>query len=636
MFRVALVNPPFADFNRPPIGLAQLRSVLRSTLPGRVDVTLFHLNLDFARRLGLPAYAIISNTVDAMLSGTGDWLFRAVAFPEAPDNVGEYLRRYPKTFGTRQKKMQELLLSLRRSLPQVLDEIIDRCGLDRFDLVGLTSTFQQNLACFALSRRIKERNPRVITAMGGANCESGMGRTIARLVDSVDFVFSGPALKTFPRVVGFLAEGQPERCHDVKGVFSRARLARRAGEVANEVGEDLDIDEDVPLDYDDYFAALDEKLPGLPVTPHLLFETSRGCWWGERAHCTFCGLNGLGMGYRAMRPEKVLAQFERLFRYAPRVHRFESVDNIMPREFVKDVLPKLHSPKEIFYEVKADLSGRDLEVLAAAGVTGIQPGIEALATSTLQRMRKGTTASQNVRFLKECLRCDVNPVWNLLVAFPGEGEDSYQQYCQDIPRLVHLPPPSGVHPVRFDRFSPYFERAAEYGLRLQPYGFYALVYPFDAGALADLAYYFVNEDFDAPYFRAFVKWLRPMQERVADWRARWRGRPRPELFLERTPEGTLVHDSRSGNETVAPLDDVASRILTLLMTPTPRSRIPPQLPALTPSETERGLAALDELGLVFRDGERLLALPNESRVESYTVRTWPLESLLAAFIEEPD
>ena len=46
-------------------------------------------------------------------------------------------------------------------------------------------------------------------------------------------------------------------------------------------------------------------LLGRPVD---VVETSRGCWWGERSHCTFCGLNGMGMTYRSK--NSVLAWWE--------------------------------------------------------------------------------------------------------------------------------------------------------------------------------------------------------------------------------------------------------------------------------------------------------------------------------------
>lgn len=51
----------------------------------------------------------------------------------------------------------------------------------------------------------------------------------------------------------------------------------------------------------------------------------------------------------------------------------------------------------MFYEVKADLSEADMEVLAKTGVKFIQPGIESLATSTLKLMKKGTSAFRKRR-----------------------------------------------------------------------------------------------------------------------------------------------------------------------------------------------------------------------------------------------
>jgi radical SAM superfamily enzyme YgiQ (UPF0313 family) len=106
----------------------------------------------------------------------------------------------------------------------------------------------------------------------------------------------------------------------------------------NEIGEELDIDADVPLEYEGFLASLEQKCPGASAS--LLFETSRGCWWGERSHCTFCGLNGSTINYRAMSPEKALRQFDELFKYYPRVSRFESVDNILPRKYLTTVLPR--------------------------------------------------------------------------------------------------------------------------------------------------------------------------------------------------------------------------------------------------------------------------------------------------------
>ena len=63
----------------------------------------------------------------------------------------------------------------------------------------------------------------------------------------------------------------------------------------------------VPLDYESFLDDLSRNFPDGSIQPSLTFETSRGCWWGERSHCTFCGLNGGTMMYRAMAPEQALA-----------------------------------------------------------------------------------------------------------------------------------------------------------------------------------------------------------------------------------------------------------------------------------------------------------------------------------------
>ena len=131
----------------------------------------------------------------------------------------------------------------------------------------------------------------------------------------------------------------------------------------------------MPLNYDDYLESVSSNFSRSEVEPELLFETSRGCWWGERAHCTFCGLNGSTMQYRAMAPKGAVERFQQLFDHAPEVTHFKAVDNILPREYLTEVFPKLSPPRgtSIFYEVKADLKDAELATLAAAGVNVVQP-----------------------------------------------------------------------------------------------------------------------------------------------------------------------------------------------------------------------------------------------------------------------
>src|SRR5207237_3798341 len=115
---------------------------------------------------------------------------------------------------------------------------------------------------------------------------------------------------------------------------------------------------------------LDEKQIWLP------WETSRGCWWGQKRHCTFCGLNGEGMEFRARSADRTIADLQDLLARYPECNIAMS-DNIMPHSYFRTVLPQLAliRPKaEIFYEQKANLTLQKVRALARAGITRIQPG----------------------------------------------------------------------------------------------------------------------------------------------------------------------------------------------------------------------------------------------------------------------
>lgn len=616
MYTVALVNLPFAAVSIPSLALTQLKTMTERVCGPEVATRVIYANHDFASFFGLEMYEQISGSLEANMAGLGEWIFRDLAFPEAAANDDAYFRRFFRAPDGYIARHRQEVDDLRRRLPSLVDDLIDRYELDRADLVGFTSMFCQNVAAFAVARAIKGRNARVLTAVGGANCESPMGQAIARHVDAIDFVFSGPSLRSFPEFVGLTRRGEVDRCHALAGVFTKRNTTttrdlmsgtHRATATVSPIGPEQSIDEYVPLDYLPFLESLDATFGRERVRPRLTFETSRGCWWGEKAHCTFCGLNGQTMKYRAMAPAVALEQFEHLFRYSPWRPTFQAVDNIMPREFLTDVFPYVTPPGEtsIFYEVKADLTRSELEILSRARVLEVQPGIEALATSTLKLMKKGTSATQNLMFLKNCLELGIAPDWNLLVGFPGESEEVFEQYCRDLPRMTHLPPPSGVFPVRFDRFSPYFVNSEQYQLKLRPNDWYSYVYPFDETVLQQLAYFFVNQDFDASYFVALARNVKRLEQVVGNWLRRWRsGDARPELILVSESGRATVRDTRGDAPRTHVLSDDCVRALRILSRPGRAGDVSRELG----TNSEAALAWLGERGLTFQEGERYLSL----------------------------
>ncbi len=624
MLRICLLNMPFATLNLPSLALTQLASVLRSEYQQRVAVDIIYANQEFVNHLGFDLYQFVVESLEANNTGLGEWLFRQQAFPELADNSEEYFRRFFPSTNEETTRLKQELLEKRANLDAFLDGLVDRHELDRADVVGFTSMFQQNVASFALARRLKDRCPDLITIAGGANCETPMGEEVIKHVQALDFVFSGPALVSFPAFIGNVLENNLDACHSIRGVYSRKNILDDpiAG---GTIGEELGIDVPVHLDYDSFLDDLSVRFTDQHVPPRLNFETSRGCWWGERAHCTFCGLNGTTMAYRSMAPDLALQQFRSLFdRYSKRCNRFEAVDNILPRSYFQDVLPHLDTPPgvSLFYEVKADLPEAHVQILADARVTELQPGIESLASSTLKLMKKGTSVFTNLKLLKHCRTYGIFPLWNLLIGFPGEGEEVYEKYERDLPLLTHLSPPDGVNPVRFDRFSPYFTRAGEYGLDLHPYDYYEYIYPFSEQSLSNLAYYFMDRNIHAKYFTDMAKWIDRLSALVDRWRSFWGDdvSSHPRLSFKEDEDDVVV-DSRDGELREHKIGPVALHLLKMMDTPrraTDKALQPENAPGIDVTEE---FEKLRQLGLLFQEGDRYLSLVLPKAPESNRGRT---------------
>ena len=366
----------------------------------------------------------------------------------------------------------------------------------------------------ALARRVKEAFPRVQIAFGGANCEGVMGVQLQRSFPFIDYVFSGEADIAFPRLIERLREGQD--VHDIAGLISRRDGNTGFSDLHPERVRDLDT---LPHpDYDDYFEQEGQFLSA-PGPGYVLMESSRGCWWGEKFHCTFCGLNGSSMQYRSKTARRAL---DEIFALTERYHtrRVEMVDNILDMRYFQDFFPELAKRGvglEMFYETKANLRRDQVALLRAAGVTAIQPGIESFSTDVLRLMRKGTSGLANVQLLKWCAQYGVKCNWNLIYGFPGEQPRDYEEMVSLMAGLHHLDPPDGCGPIRVDRFSPFFTTPQALGLRdIRTDRSYAYVYDLAEDELANLAYYFEHEYEDG---RDFTACGLSLHQAVAAWEA---------------------------------------------------------------------------------------------------------------------
>lgn len=529
---VVLCSAPVMSVVRPSVGIGVLHAALAER---GYRVATLHLNLDFADAIGIDLNEALAERTPAHLL-IGDWVFAGC--------VG---RPGPALAVARHEREIASLLARRaiRGVPRLRETVAApfvaaaaaKILARRPRIVGFGTMFQQTMASLAIAQAVKAADPSIIVVFGGANCHGPMGAALLRTYPQIDRVFTGEADTAFPDFVDAALRGIGDR-------DAVAGQQYRHGGVAD--APPLRALDRVPIpDYADYFAQLATLGEAGRIAPSLPFEASRGCWWGQKHHCTFCGLNAEGIVFRAKSPQRVLDEIAELSaRHG--IGRFTASDNILAPAHLEGVMrPLAAQPVEgrsLFYEIKANLNEAQTALLADAGVTQVQPGIESLSDDVLAIMRKGVDALRNLRLMRNCREFGIGVIWSILHGFPGEPAHAYDAMAALVPLIEHLPPPMGLSALRLDRFSPNYEEAERLGFRdVRPAIAYRALHDAPPAVISELAYFFEGRAEGAAPESALAR----LRGAVAQWKARWGGGTPPRLVFARLERGMLVQDTRA-------------------------------------------------------------------------------------------
>ena len=288
--KLLIVVPPFAALERPSLAAHLLQAC---AVEAGFGVNVLYANLWLASEIGVPAYQRI---LDAPLAALlGERYFARSAHAVAPFG-GAVEGSLGREAGDR----------IEAALPDWCERVAGAIAATGFGIVGCTTSFEQTNASLALLRRVKHQRPSTITLLGGANCEGPMAEGLAAVdaaVAAVDHIFDGEGEEALISFLGSTAQGRrPQPPHHSRragppdgrsGLSGVRRVFRPARSLA--AGRRGDSWPD-----------------GVP------WESSRGCWWGEQQHCTFCGLNGELMQFREKSAERLIGELRALAARHPR------------------------------------------------------------------------------------------------------------------------------------------------------------------------------------------------------------------------------------------------------------------------------------------------------------------------------
>ena len=500
--KILLLFMPFGPMPWPSIGLSLLKA---HAINLGIECDIQYLSIDYANIIGLDDYSKISSGQPEVELMLGEWIFSKALFPAEFDRqknikkiwsmmqVNRQLKKVDKNIYRRAEQYHE-------KSQFIIDDFFNNINFHNYDLVGFSSVFQQNVSSLALAKKIKQHHPDIQIAFGGSNCEEVMGYELIRQFPFIDMVINGEGDLSFVKVLKRLKENKP--LTGIKGVYFRKTYGAEINPkffIKNWTQPVVKMDELPYPNYDDYFNQIKKLKDKLPSSPMLLFETSRGCWWGQKSHCIFCGLNDYTMTFRSKSSSRAYDELHYLMnKYS--ISNIQVVDDIIDMRYFKDFLPRLrddNSQINLFYETKSNLKKEQLKLMKESGIESFQPGIESLSTKTLKIIGKGVTGVQNITLLKWAKEYNVQPIWNILWGFPNERASFYHEQELLIPYLTHLPPPDSVARINIHRFSPIYDDNSS---ELKPVLSYYSIYPFDDHVVTNLAYLF-NNSFTSRYIK---------------------------------------------------------------------------------------------------------------------------------------
>jgi ribosomal peptide maturation radical SAM protein 1 len=468
--KVALISTPWPLYNRPSIQLGTLKSYLQLKHPDvRVDAGHFYLKL--AESLGYKRYQLISER-----TWLAESIYAALLFPERFEVVETLFNREASSKSILKKAG---LKKIATQAKKTTEAFISSLNWNDCMLAGFSVSLCQLTSTLYFIKCIKQKFPDLVIVMGGSTFSTPAAGKLFELFPEVDVVINGEGELPLSQLVACLkASSNLGDLTPIKGVITpKSAENDDDGAAFNQMDN---LNQLPPPDYDDYFALLKSFAPVNLFFPVLPVETSRGCWWQKTiasgksapkmperaAGCAFCNLNLQWRGYRRKDPARVAHEIDHLTgRY--QTLAVSIVDNVLPRKISGELFKRVGSLKKdlhIFAEIRANTPASELEVMKCAGVQELQIGIEALSTSLLKKLHKGTNAIQNLEIMRNCEALSIINCSNLILHFPGSDEQDVAETLRNLEFALPL------RPLRTVDFwlglgSPVWQNPAAYGIR---------------------------------------------------------------------------------------------------------------------------------------------------------------------------
>jgi ribosomal peptide maturation radical SAM protein 1 len=423
--KIGLISTPWPLYTRPSIQLGTLKAFLQERMPD-LQVEVFHFYLILAEAIGYRFYQEISER-----TWLAESIYSALLYPNQLKQARAFFGKESAGIPIlRQVKFKTLVSRIKKAT----DAFLNRQSWETYQLLGFTISYCQLTSSLYMIKWLKKRFPNLIIVIGGASTSGSATYSLLKKFPEIDLAVNGEGEMPLYHIVEHLRQTS-DSLHllKIQGVTTQLRGNDDKGAASFSQLEALN---GLPRpDYDNYFDLLKTFNARKAFFPTLPVEISRGCWWkgtvgtAKVTGCAFCNLNLQWSGYRHKSTSQVVSEID----YLTRRYQVLSVaimDNVLPRRGSTEIfkqIAKLKKDLRLFGEVRATTTLKELKAMRDCGMREVQIGIEALSSRLLKKLRKGTTAIQNLEIMKNCEALGIRSISNLILQFPASDEQDVSE-----------------------------------------------------------------------------------------------------------------------------------------------------------------------------------------------------------------
>jgi ribosomal peptide maturation radical SAM protein 1 len=409
-------------------------------------------------------------------------------------------------------------------LPEYQKYLLNYIDFSQYYLVGFTCQFDQTWSSLAMAREIKKLYPDILIVLGGNPVSYSAAKPLLECFNDIDFIVSGDGEPALPELA--LSLKMNLQLENIPNLYFRDIKGKV--QTSSKMNIQANLDNNPVPNFDHWTKLQQYMLDKFSIQLGSSFfpiESSRGCWWGEKHQCIFCGISKNDIKYREKQSQNVMLELKELSEKY-HVSKFQFTDYIAPKTHFKSLFPLLKKSGlhfNLFFETKSNLTIDEISIASEAGVKTFQPGIESFSTNILKKMNKGVLGIQNIFCLFQMMRFGISPTYNIIYAFPGDKYSDYQWMLSIIPYLSHIVPPVTVIPVQMTQYSSLKEKS-EYindKRKCTPHKWYNLLIELDVinevKIVDDIFYYYQTNNYADNFDKSTKTAFRLLQIYSLQW-----------------------------------------------------------------------------------------------------------------------